>query len=246
MLRDTDRPAVPGGRDRRIGADQHGVDRGSFAHERAEQGEQSEAPTLSTGTTTVAVAAADGAVIATDRRASLGGRVVTAKAARKVHRVHPTAAVAISGSVGGGQRFAERLRAEADLYETRRGRPMSLTALTETAARTVPGLRTVPLLAGVDEEGSHVVELDGAGGVLRDDYAAGGSGMQLAYGVLEDGHDPGIDLGDARQLAVDAVAVASERDTASGNGATVAEITDAGVEFASDPDPATVRDGEVA
>lgn len=45
-----------------------------------------------TGTTTVGLTAVDGVVLATDRRASLGGRFVTNKRARKVEQVHPTAA----------------------------------------------------------------------------------------------------------------------------------------------------------
>ena len=50
----------------------------------------------STGTTTVGLVAADGVVLATDRRASLGGRFVSNKDVVKVEQVHPTAPVAAS------------------------------------------------------------------------------------------------------------------------------------------------------
>ena len=182
-----------------------------------------------TGTTIVALRATDGVVLAADRKMSLGGRFTANKDVRKVEQVHPTAAVAISGSVGPAQAFVRRLRAEASLYDSRRGDPMSLTALSRTAGSVARGLPISPLLAGVDDEGGHVYELDGGGSVMEDAYAAGGSGMQLAYGVLERRYDGVSDLADATEAAVDAVAAASERDTASGNGVTVATITDDGV-----------------
>jgi len=60
----------------------------------------------STGTTTVGLVAADGVVLATDRRASLGGRFVSNKDVVKVEQVHPTAALTIAGSVGAAQAYA--------------------------------------------------------------------------------------------------------------------------------------------
>ncbi|MFB6173422.1 MAG: proteasome subunit beta, partial [Halobacteriales archaeon] len=42
-----------------------------------------------TGTTTVGVSTADGVVLATDMRASLGGRFVSNKDVQKVEQIHP-------------------------------------------------------------------------------------------------------------------------------------------------------------
>jgi len=190
-----------------------------------------------TGTTIVALRATDGVVLAADRKMSLGGRFTANKDVRKVEQVHPTAAVAISGSVGPAQAFVRRLRAEASLYDSRRGDPMSLTALSRTAGSVARGLPISPLLAGVDDEGGHVYELDGGGSVLEDRYAAGGSGMQVAYGVLERQFDPDTTVDAAADAATRAVEAASERDTASGNGVTLATVTHDGL---------TVEDGRAA
>ncbi|MFB6071596.1 MAG: proteasome subunit beta [Halobacterium sp.] len=186
-----------------------------------------------TGTTIVGLTASDAVVLAADQRASVGGgRFVTNKSTRKVERVHPTAAVALSGAVGHNQHFARVLRAETRLYDDRRGDPPSMTALSTLAAnalRSAP-LRVTPLLGGVDADGPHVYSVDAGGGVLADDYAAGGSGMQLAYGVLERQYDDSLSVDDARGVATRAVDSASERDTASGNGFTVATVTEDGVD----------------
>jgi proteasome beta subunit len=167
--------------------------------------------------------------MAADQRMSLGGQFTANKNALKLTQVHPTAVMAISGSVGPAQAVARSLRAEADLYEAERGEPMSMTALSQTAGALLRGQPVVPLLGGVDDHGAHVYELDGGGSVMEDSYAAGGSGMQVAYGVLERRFEHGASASRAREAAVDAVAAASERDTASGNGVHVATITAEGV-----------------
>jgi len=190
-----------------------------------------DAPTFDTGTTIVAIAVADGVVMAADQRASLGGKFTTNKNAEKISRVHPTAALAISGSVGPAQDLIRSLRAETNLYESRRDERMSMRALSQTAGHLVRGLPVAPILGGVDAEGGHVYELDGRGSVMATNYAAGGSGMQVAYGVLERQSDPEATLGEATEVAVAAIEAASERDTASGNGVTVATITADGVEI---------------
>jgi proteasome beta subunit len=189
------------------------------------------APTYSTGTTTVGVVASDGVVLATDRRASLGGRFVSNKRTVKVERIHPTAAITLSGSVGGAQAYARQLRAQARLYETRRGEPMGMDALATAAGNALRGLPVSPLLGGVDADGPRLFQLDAAGGVLEDEYGATGSGTQVAIGAIEGRYDPGAGVETAAELAADAVATASERDTASGNGLVVARITADGVDL---------------
>jgi proteasome beta subunit len=186
-----------------------------------------------TGTTVVGLAAEEAVVLAADRRASVGGgRFVTSKRVRKVEPVHPTAAVALSGAVGHIQHFVRTLRAETRLYEDRRGEPMSLTALSTLAGNVLGSapLHVSPVLGGVDSEGPGVYGLDGGGGVLPDAYAAGGSGMQVAYGVLERQYEDGLSPEAARGVAARAVDAAGERDTASGNGLMVATITRDGID----------------
>lgn len=188
-------------------------------------------PQYETGTTIVALRAADGVVMAADRRMSLGGRFTANKDVQKIEQVHPTATVAISGTVGPAQGFVQTLRAEANLYRSRRGDSISMTALSRTAGSLARGLPITPLLAGVDDEGGHVYELDGGGSVLEDRYAAGGSGMQVAYGVLERRFEADSSVDEATEVASSAVEAANERDTASGNGVIVATVSHEGIDF---------------
>ena len=187
-----------------------------------------------TGTTTIGIAVEDGVVVATDKRASLGGRFVSNKNVQKVEQIHPTAALTLVGSVGGAQSFIRTLRAEVNLYEARRDKEMSMQALSTLAgnfARGGPFFAINPVLGGVDEEGTHVYSIDPAGGVMKDDYTVTGSGLTVAYGTLEDRYEEDMSLEEAQQVAGAGVRAAAERDTGSGNGIYVAKVTEEGVDI---------------
>ncbi len=187
-----------------------------------------------TGTTTIGISTAEGVVIATDMRASLGGRFVSNKNVQKVEQIHPTAALTLVGSVGGAQSFIGSLRAEVNLYESRRGESMSMKALSTLAgnfARGGPFFAINPILGGVDDDGHHVYSIDPAGGVMKDDYTVTGSGMQLAYGHLEQAYEEDLSNEEAMSVAAHGIKSAVERDTGSGNGVFLCEITDEGVDI---------------
>ncbi len=201
-----------------------------------ETGDSDAVESTKTGTTSIGVTTADSVVIATDRRASLGGRVVSNKNVTKVEQVHDRAALTMVGSVGGAQSFIRSIRAEANLYEARRGEPMKINALATVASnflRGGPFFMINPILGGVDETGPHVYSIDPMGGLSEDDYVVTGSGMQFAMGVLEQEYADDLTHEAGIQIATRAVESATERDTASGNGVTIAEVTDEGVDIHS-------------
>ena len=174
---------------------------------------------------------------------------VSSKTVRKVEQIHPTAALTLVGSGGGAQSFIGNLRAGADLYEARRGREMSISALTTLAgnfARGGPFVAINPILGGVDsdqttpdgssadgstDDAHHVFTIDPAGGVMEDAYAATRSGMQLAYGVLEQEYREDLLNDEATAIVARAVQSAVKRNTGSGNGVFLAEVTGDGVDI---------------
>jgi proteasome beta subunit len=192
-----------------------------------------------TGTTTIGIATDEGVVVATDMRASLGGRFVSNKNVQKVEQIHPHGVVTLVGSVGGAQSFIRTLRAEVNLYETRRGQEMSMQALSTLAgnfARGGPFFAINPILGGIDDEGTHVYSIDPAGGVMEDDYTVTGSGLTTAYGTLESLYEDDLSVEAAERVATEAIKAASERDTGSGNGVYVATVTEDGVDITGHDD----------
>jgi len=181
-----------------------------------------------TGTTIVGITTPEGVVMGSDMRASLGGRIVSNKDVQKVEEIQQNAALSMSGSVGGAQSYIRSLRAEASLYEARRGEHMSINALSTMASNLLRGgpfFMVVPLLAGMDDDGAQVYSLDPSGSSLSDDYSAQGSGMPYALGVLEQEYTDDLTMDEAETIAARAVESASERDTASGNGIHITRVT---------------------
>lgn len=188
---------------------------------------------LKTGTTTVGIAAEDGVVLASDTRASVGN-MVSSKKTKKIYQVHPAAAITISGTVSSAQNLVKTIQVESNLYEARRDKDMTMQALSSmihNLLRSGAFFVTVPVLGGVDDEGSHVVSYDALGGHTEEEYTATGSGTQFALGVLEQDFEEGLSLSRAREIGEKAVRSAIERDTASGNALMIAEITVDGVEI---------------
>lgn len=182
-----------------------------------------------TGTTTIGITTTDGVVIATDRRASLGGKFVSSKDIVKVEQIQPQTGMTLVGSVGGAQDFIKQMRAEASLYEARRREQMSVSSIASVArglARRGPFRAINPIIGGVDDTGSHVFTIDPAGGCIEDKYAVTGSGMMVAHGKLEDEYYDEITNEEARALAGKAIKAAAERDAGSGNGLVLCTITE--------------------
>jgi proteasome beta subunit len=188
---------------------------------------------MKTGTTTVGLRTTDGVVLATDMRASLG-RMVSSKDVQKVEKIHPTGALTIAGSVSAAQNLIQTLKAETNLYEARRGKDMSMQALstlTGNLLRSGAFFIVQPILGGVDDEGAHIYSIDAAGGMTEEEYTVTGSGSQFALGVLEQEYDEDMSIDDAKRVAARAIKSAVERDTASGNGINMCVVTDEGVEI---------------
>ncbi|ELZ28535.1 20S proteasome A and B subunits [Halorubrum distributum JCM 9100] len=225
----SDGPAADLGRDQPV----FGPELGEFEHSERRAAKAEEDGEMKTGTTTVGIKADDGVVMATDMRASLGG-MVSSKDVQKVEEIHPRGALTIAGSVSAAQNLISTLRAETSLYEARRGKDMSMEALstlTGNLLRSGAFFVVQPILGGVDDEGAHIYSIDALGGTTEEEYTVTGSGSQYALGVLEQEYDDDVTIDEAKTIAAKAIQSAVERDLASGNGINVAVVTDDGVEI---------------
>ena len=178
------------------------------------------------GTTTVGITCEDGVVFASERRASMGN-LVAHKVAEKIFKIDNHIAATIAGSVAGAQSLMKIISAETALYRLRNGKDISIEAAAAVSSNI---LHSSPayvqtLIGGVDETGASIYSLDAAGGMIKDTFISTGSGSTFAYGVLEDRFHEDITVEEAKELALRAIKAATERDTYSGNGFLVAEVT---------------------
>ncbi len=178
------------------------------------------------GTTTVGITCTDGVVFASERRASMGN-LVAHKVAEKIFKIDNHIAATIAGSVADAQSLMKVISAETALYRLRNGKDISIEAAASVSSNM---LRSSPayvqtLIGGVDDTGASIYSLDAAGGMIKDTFISTGSGSTFAYGVLEDRFHEDITVEEAKELAIRAIKAATERDTYSGNGFLLAEVT---------------------
>ena len=178
------------------------------------------------GTTTVGITCVDGVVFASERRASMGN-LVAHKVAEKIFKIDNHIAATIAGSVAGAQSLMKIISAETALYRLRNGKDISIEAAASVSSNI---LHSSPayvqtLIGGVDETGASIYSLDAAGGMIKDTFISTGSGSTFAYGVLEDRFHEDITVEEAKELAIRSIKAATERDTYSGNGFLVAQVT---------------------
>jgi proteasome beta subunit len=156
--------------------------------------------------------------MATDQRATMGNLIANSNVP-KVYPISDHIGMTISGLVGDAQLMIRFMKSEIAVYEMEKGAQMSVqTAATMLGSVIRQGFYLAPLIAGVDSTGGHVFSVDGAGGVLEDEYSSSGSGSIVAYGVLETLYRPNLTKDKAIDVAISGINAARRRDNYSGDG----------------------------
>jgi proteasome beta subunit len=189
-------------------------------------------PSYDTGTTTIGLVCRDGVVMATERRATMG-HFIANKTTVKLFRIDGNIGATLSGSVADGQAMIRQLRAEVALYRMRRGAPLRVEGAATLLANVLNANRFYPyfawlILGGVDPSGGHLFALDAEGGSIEDKFVSIGSGSPFVYGVFEDSWRETPTTSEGIDLALRGLTAAMKRDSASGDGYDVAEISSAG------------------
>ncbi len=176
------------------------------------------------GTTVLSLTYGDGVVMVGDRQATEGSTVAHRRI-QKVFAADAFSAVAVSGVAGVATELIRLFQTELEHYEKLEGTRLSLEGKSNYLARMVrqqlpmalQGLVVVPLFCGYDEEGSRgqLYTFDVVGGRYEEqDHATTGSGGREAKSFLRGAYQPGLAESDALALAVEALVVAAEEDTA--------------------------------
>ncbi|MCK4718020.1 MAG: archaeal proteasome endopeptidase complex subunit beta [Thermoplasmata archaeon] len=184
---------------------------------------------VKTGTTTVGMVCKTGVVIATEHRATMG-TLIAHKNTQKMFKIDDHLGLTVAGLVGDAQMLAKYLRAEVELYKMKNNRPISVGGAANLLSNILSSSRYFPywvqlLIGGVDKSGKYVYALDAAGGSIPDEYVSTGSGSPYVYGIMEDYFKANMSVDAGIDLAIRAISVAMRRDSASGNGLSVASIT---------------------
>jgi proteasome beta subunit len=183
------------------------------------------------GATVVGTSYNNGVVLAAEKRISFGNFVVN-KNIKKTFSVTDHVGAACAGMVADMQVLVRQVEALSKIrrLETRRSVPPNsvakLMSVIMFERRYFP-LLTQVIVGGIDSK-PEIYTLDPLGSVLPDDYAAVGTGAEMALGIMDAEFKPNMTEEKAKELAVRAIRSAIQRDAASGDGIDVLYVTKTG------------------
>ena len=183
------------------------------------------------GATAVGITFSEGVVLAAEKRVSYGNFVIN-KNTKKTFAVTDYVGAACAGMIADMQVLVRQVGALAKIrkLETRRNvAPNSIAKLMSVIMfeRRFFPLLTQVIVGGIIDK-PKISTLDPVGSVLPDDYAAVGTGAEMALGVLDSEYKKEMSRENARELAIKAIKSSIERDSASGDGIDVLVTTSSG------------------
>jgi len=183
------------------------------------------------GATAVGITFSEGVVLAAEKRVSYGNFVIN-KNTKKTFLVTEHVGAACAGMIADMQVLVRQVGALAKIrkLETRRNvAPNSIAKLMSVIMfeRRFFPLLTQVIVGGIIDKPS-IYTLDPVGSVLPDDYAAVGTGAEMALGVLDSEFKKQNTQEKARELAIKAIKSSIQRDSASGDGLDVIVTTSSG------------------
>jgi len=189
------------------------------------------------GATAVGVTFDGGLVLASEKRIAFGNFLVS-KSSKKTFEITPKVGATCAGLVADMQILSLQIAALAKIRKMELKREVPPNSVAKMMSNMMYERRYFPLLTQVIVGG--VVDkpvlytLDPLGSVLPDEYAAVGTGAEMALGVLDPQFKPNMTEEEAVELAKKAVRSASLRDSASGDGLDIMVITKEGIKEATE------------
>jgi len=180
------------------------------------------------GATAVGISFDNGVVLASEKRVSYGNFVVN-KNTKKTFPVTDQVGAACAGMIADMQILVRQVGALAKIrkLETRRNVPPNSIAKMMSVImfeRRFFPLLTQVIVGGIDNK-PQIYTLDPLGSVLPDDYAAVGSGAEMALGVMDGEYRANMTEQGAKEIAVKAIKSSIQRDSASGDGIDILSVT---------------------
>jgi proteasome beta subunit len=180
------------------------------------------------GATAVGISFDNGVVLASEKRVSYGNFVVN-KNTKKTFYVTDHVGAACAGMIADMQILVRQVGALAKIrkLETRRNvAPNSVAKMMSVIMfeRRFFPLLTQVIVGGIDTK-PEIYTLDPLGSVLPDDYAAVGTGAEMALGVMDTEYRPNISEQSAKELAIKAIKSSIQRDSGSGDGIDILFVT---------------------
>ena len=183
------------------------------------------------GATAVGISFNNGVLLASERRVSFGNFVVN-KSTKKTFVLTENVGAACAGMVADMNVLARQVAALSKIRKFETRRDLQTNSVAKLMSVIMFERRYFPLLTQVIVGGydikPQIYTLDPLGSLLPDEYAAVGSGAEMALGVLDAQYNPKMTEEDARKLAIKSIKYSIQRDASSGDGIDILFISHKG------------------
>ena len=183
------------------------------------------------GATAVGISFNNGVLLASERRVSFGNFLVN-KNTKKTFVLTENVGAACAGMVADMNVLARQVAALSKIRKMEIRREVPTNSVAKLMSVIMFERRYFPLLTqvivgGYDDK-PRIYTLDPLGSLLPDEYAAVGSGAEMALGILDGQYNSQMSEDDAKKLAIKSIKAAIQRDASSGDGIDILTISNRG------------------
>ena len=183
------------------------------------------------GATAIGITYNNGVLLASERRISFGNFIVN-KNTKKTFIITDKVGAACAGMVADMNVLSRQVSALAKIRKLEIRRDLPTNSVAKLMSVIMFERRYFPLLTQVIVGGfdtkAQIYTLDPLGSLLPDDYAAVGTGAELALGILDSDYSPKLNQDEAVKLAFKSIRSSAQRDSSSGDGIDILTIGDKG------------------
>jgi proteasome beta subunit len=183
------------------------------------------------GATAVGISFNNGVLLASEQRVSFGNFLVN-KNTKKTFVLTENVGAACAGMVADMNVLARQVAALSKIRKMEIRRKVPTNSVAKLMSVIMFERRYFPLLTqvivgGYDDK-PRIYTLDPLGSLLPDEYAAVGSGAEMALGILDAQYNSQMNEDNAKNLAIKSIRAAIQRDASSGDGIDILTISNRG------------------
>jgi proteasome beta subunit len=183
------------------------------------------------GATAVGISFNNGVLLASEQRVSFGNFLVN-KNTKKTFVLTEHVGAACAGMVADMNVLARQVAALSKIRKMEIRREVPTNSVAKLMSVIMFERRYFPLLTqvivgGYDDK-PRIYTLDPLGSLLPDEYAAVGSGAEMALGILDAQYNSQMNEDEAKNLAIKSIRAAIQRDASSGDGIDILTISNKG------------------
>ena len=182
------------------------------------------------GATAVGITFDNGVVLAAEKRVSYGTHLVS-RSGKNVFKLTDTVGAVAAGMISDMNILMREVTAHAKILQLETNQPVLPNSIAKLMGVIMYQQKFFPMmtqiiLAGIENKNPAVYVLDPLGSVIPDEYATGGTGAELAIGVVESEYKKNLSEKEAVDLAIKSIRSAVNRDAASGDGIDILIVTE--------------------